>query len=107
MSTLCRRSSPLRNQARSITRHAPKAMISPTRIPFCLSVVARWFRFALVVMYTLATGDYLGCTYRTGSGSCWVTGGAFSGDLLGGSGLTGSAVGNTGSPRGMTVYLLT
>jgi hypothetical protein len=45
--------------------------------------------------------------YRTGSGAGWVTGGAFSGDFSGGGGLTGSAVGDTGSSRGMTVYLLT
>jgi hypothetical protein len=45
--------------------------------------------------------------YSAGCGSGLVTGGAFCGDLLGGGGLTGSAVGDTGSSRGMTVYLLT
>ncbi len=42
--------------------------------------------------------------YRTGSGAGLVTG-AFSGNV--GGGVTGSRVGDTGSPRGMTVYLLT
>jgi hypothetical protein len=42
-------------------------------------------------------------THRTGSG-CGVVTGAFSGTL--GGGFTGSRVGNTGSSRGMTVYLL-
>jgi hypothetical protein len=41
--------------------------------------------------------------YRTGSGSGSVTGGAFSGDLLGGGDVTGSGVGSTGSSSGMTV----
>jgi hypothetical protein len=49
----------------------------------------------------------LGHRYSAGCGSGLVTGGAFWGDLLGGGGLTGSAVGDTGSSRGMTVYLLT
>ena len=44
--------------------------------------------------------------YRIGSGSGSVTGGAFSGDFWGGGGVTGSRVGDTGSFRGMTVYLL-
>ena len=41
--------------------------------------------------------------YRTGSGSGFVTG-VLSGDF--GGGPTGSRVGDTGSSRGMTVYLL-
>jgi hypothetical protein len=45
--------------------------------------------------------------YSAGCGSGFVTGGALWGNLLGGGGLTGSAVGETGSSRGMTVYLLT
>jgi hypothetical protein len=43
--------------------------------------------------------------YCTGSGC--VTGRVFSGDLRGGGRVTGSRVGDTGSSRGMTVYLLT
>jgi hypothetical protein len=45
--------------------------------------------------------------YFTGSSSGLVTGPGLVGALLGGGGLTGSAVGDTGSSRGMTVYLLT
>jgi hypothetical protein len=45
--------------------------------------------------------SYAGC------GSGLVTGGAFSGGFLGGGNLTGSAVGDTGSSSGMTVYLRT
>jgi len=45
--------------------------------------------------------------YFTGSSSGLITGPGLVGALLGGGGLTGSAVGDTGSSRGMTVYLLT
>jgi hypothetical protein len=44
--------------------------------------------------------------YGTGSGSGFVTGGV-AGDFSGGSGATGSCVDDTGSVRGITVYLLT
>ncbi len=45
--------------------------------------------------------------YSTGSGSGLVTGGVLFGDLLGGGGVTGSGVGDTGSSSGISVYLLT
>jgi hypothetical protein len=45
--------------------------------------------------------------YRTGSGSGLVTGWAGVGAFSGGGRVTGSRVGDTGSSRGMTVYLLT
>ncbi len=45
--------------------------------------------------------------YFAGCGSGLVTGARFLGSVLGGGGLTGSSVGDTGSARGMTVYLLT
>src|SRR6266851_10257462 len=45
--------------------------------------------------------------YSTGWGSGLVTGGVLFGDLRGGGGVTGSAVGDTGSSSGMIVYLLT
>src|SRR5713101_6962273 len=45
--------------------------------------------------------------YSTGWGSGLVTGGVLLGDLLGGGGVTGSGVGDTGSSSGISVYLLT
>jgi len=45
--------------------------------------------------------------YSTGWGSGLVTGGVLFGDLLGGGGVTGSEVGDTGSSSGISVYLLT
>jgi hypothetical protein len=50
---------------------------------------------------------YPGAGYSTGSGSGLVTGGVLFGDLLGGGGVTGSGVGDTGSSSGISVYLLT
>src|SRR6266700_5399101 len=75
-------------------------MISPTRTPACLRCFA--IRFSLALM--IVCGHH---RYFAGCGSGLVTSGAFSGNLLGGGGLTGSRVGDTGSSRGMTVYLLT
>ncbi len=51
-------------------------------------------------------GHTIRVRYSTGSGSGLVTGGAMSGNLLGGGGVTGSAVGDTGSFSGITVYRL-
>jgi len=45
--------------------------------------------------------------YSTGWGSGLVAGGVLFGDLLGGGGVTGSEVGDTGSSSGISVYLLT
>jgi hypothetical protein len=50
----------------------------------------------------IVTGCILGPLYA-GCGSGLVTGGALSGDLLGGGGTTGSEVGDTGSSSGTTV----
>src|SRR6266536_1578987 len=58
----------------------------------------------LAIRFSLALMRVLPTRYRTGSGSGWVTGGAFSGDF--GGGMTGSCVGDTGASRGITVYLL-
>jgi len=50
---------------------------------------------------------HLSLRYFAGSGSGVITGGELLGDLLGGGdGRTGSAVGDTGSSSGMTVYRL-
>jgi len=40
IATLCRRSSLLSNQGKTMTRHARYAMISPTRTPSCLRFLA-------------------------------------------------------------------
>jgi len=53
----------------------------------------------------MAGGTRLG--YSAGCGSGAVTGDERPGDLLGGGGITGSEVGDTGSSSGTTVYLLT
>ncbi len=78
-------------------------MISPTRSPSCLRCLASSF-FRLLVTNSVAMADLTELVrYRTGSGSGLVTG-VLSGDV--GVGPIGSWVGDTGSSRGMTVYLL-
>src|SRR6266567_8370541 len=100
MATLCRQLLPFTGQDGLITRHARYAMISPTRRPSCLRLLASSFCHGAVIARTSLTAAK---DYSAGSGSGFVTGGAFSGDLLGGAGSTGSAVGDTGSSKGTTV----
>src|SRR6266851_7386274 len=59
-------------------------------------------------MTTTIMGDVIPTLhYSTGWGSGLLTGGALFGALPGGGGVTGSAVGDTGSSSGTIVYLLT
>jgi hypothetical protein len=59
-------------------------------------------------MITAIMGDVIPTLhYSTGWSAGLETGGVLFGDLLGGGGVTGSGVGDTGSSSGMIVYLLT
>src|SRR5262249_58571955 len=81
-------------------RNARYAMISPTRMPSCLSVLAA----SLSGLTTMAAP--LAALYGTGCDSGFVTGEVGLGTLFGGGGVAGSFVGATGSSSGMTVYRL-
>src|SRR5215469_9938819 len=74
-------------------------MISPTRMPSCLSVLAASLS-GFITMAALPAA-----LYGTGCGSGFVTGDVGLG-RFGGGGVAGSFVGATGSSSGMTVYRL-
>src|SRR5260370_4614348 len=103
MNTPRRRSSPLRNHPGLITPHARYAMISPTRTPSCLSVLAS----SLLFEFTIVFGGTISAPLLHGLGLRLNNRWGAVRRLTGGGGVTGFGVGDTGSSSGMIVYLLT